>query len=103
MKLSQLSGFSISAALLLTALPCFSQKISNARKKTIGFDPSRYVSIYEDFGKTNQRIPLYTPPNDTRLLSADHESTIVFDLKKALSSEDGDVALNKVYIRAELK
>src|SRR5258707_576926 len=92
------------AALLLVTFPGAAQKTPDRAHESGRFDPSTFVAIYEEIGKKKSRVKLYTPPNDTRILSADHESTIIFDLTKALSKESGgDVGLNNVYIRAELK
>ena len=75
---------------------------SNAQQTR--FDPASFVRIFEDTG--GQRIPLYTPGQGdcpSRLLSADRESTLVIDVADILEGMGNDVALNQVFIRAQLK
>ena len=69
------------------------------------FDPACYVRIYEDNGKGKRQL-LYGRDQmlNSRLLRVDPESTIVIDLASAFAGDQhGDVALNKLLVKAELK
>jgi hypothetical protein len=69
------------------------------------FDPACYVRIFEDNGSGRRQL-LYgrSIGKQSRVLRADPDSTIVIDMADAFTTDQkGDVALNKLLMRAEIK
>ncbi len=88
------------------AEPKAAKTVCDAKPGESRFEPACYVRVFEDTGN-GKRLVLYAPENlelNSRLLKADADSTLIIDVSRALDPDGtGDIALNKILIKAQMK